>query len=296
MIPDKLVLVMHALAIDFETANSSRSSPCAVGLAWIENGAIAASGYHLIRPKVPDFGFYETRIHGITAKDVQDSPEFPEVFAHIRPYLASHVLLCHGSAFDVSVLIATAKSYGLALEPFDVLCTLQLARRLWPGRGGHSLSHIAQYLDVSFQHHYAEDDALMSARIAVHAAQQFGARGIRDAAKRAGITISHRDPGSEPDERDRRTNARRDVGLTDLICFEVSGRSGTPYQVTSSFRNGALDVRCSCIAGRNRKLCHHLRELMDGCVDTLTSRNEEQVGEFARRCRDAGGLDALFTR
>ncbi len=30
---------MRAIAIDFETANEQRTSPCAIGLAWIETGS-----------------------------------------------------------------------------------------------------------------------------------------------------------------------------------------------------------------------------------------------------------------
>lgn len=57
---------MRYLAIDFETANASRSSICAFGYALFENGKLVAQGADLCRP-VPDY--YDprnVRIHGIT--------------------------------------------------------------------------------------------------------------------------------------------------------------------------------------------------------------------------------------
>ena len=32
---------MKVIALDFETANEQRSSPCSIGLAWIEDGQVA---------------------------------------------------------------------------------------------------------------------------------------------------------------------------------------------------------------------------------------------------------------
>jgi len=32
---------MKVVAIDFETANEQRASPCSIGLAWIEDGDVA---------------------------------------------------------------------------------------------------------------------------------------------------------------------------------------------------------------------------------------------------------------
>lgn len=175
---------MRAIAIDFETANPARASACAVGLAVIEDGVVVETAYHLIRPKPLTFGYFETRVHGITAEDVAGAPEFPGVFAAIRPYLGSHLLMAHNQAFDVSVLKASAEFYGLDLPAFDVLCTLELSRAVWRDRRGHKLSDVAGYLGLEFRHHHAEDDALMAARIGLHAAGLTGVAGMRAAAKR----------------------------------------------------------------------------------------------------------------
>jgi DNA polymerase III epsilon subunit-like protein len=43
------------VAIDFETANESRDSACAVGIAVIDNGRVASSFQRLIRPPTDFF-------------------------------------------------------------------------------------------------------------------------------------------------------------------------------------------------------------------------------------------------
>ena len=53
------------LAIDFETANASRSSACSIGYALIENGEIIKNEEVLINPE-EYFDPFNISIHGIT--------------------------------------------------------------------------------------------------------------------------------------------------------------------------------------------------------------------------------------
>lgn len=46
---------MEFTAIDFETANSSRASACAIGIVVVRNLEVVEEYYHLIRP--PGFVF-----------------------------------------------------------------------------------------------------------------------------------------------------------------------------------------------------------------------------------------------
>src|SRR5690242_15251651 len=59
-------------AIDFETANSSSASACAVGLARVRDGRVVATAGWLIQPPPGHDRFFElnTRIHGIRQEDV----------------------------------------------------------------------------------------------------------------------------------------------------------------------------------------------------------------------------------
>ncbi len=61
---------MKVAAIDFETANYDRTSPCAVGLVAVENSKIVDRIYKLISP--PTRFFYFTYLHGISREDAAD--------------------------------------------------------------------------------------------------------------------------------------------------------------------------------------------------------------------------------
>lgn len=64
------------VALDFETADYQPDSACAVGLAKVRGGEVVDTLYSLIRP--PRRRILFTWVHGITWKDVQDSPTFLE--------------------------------------------------------------------------------------------------------------------------------------------------------------------------------------------------------------------------
>jgi DNA polymerase-3 subunit epsilon len=59
-------------AIDFETANHSPDSACAVGLVVVTGDRIVHREHHLIRP--PDRAFVFTWLHGLAWDDVRGAP------------------------------------------------------------------------------------------------------------------------------------------------------------------------------------------------------------------------------
>ena len=65
---------MNFVAIDFETANYSPDSACAIGLVKVVGGEIVDKAVHLIRPPTREFVF--TYIHGLKWKDVARSDDF----------------------------------------------------------------------------------------------------------------------------------------------------------------------------------------------------------------------------
>ena len=63
-------------AIDFETANSYRGSPCSVGLVKVRDGQIADESGTLIRPPAgfDHFDRFNTSVHNITTEIITDAP------------------------------------------------------------------------------------------------------------------------------------------------------------------------------------------------------------------------------
>jgi DNA polymerase III subunit epsilon len=71
---------MDFAAIDFETANEKRNSPCAIGLVVAEDGVITKKISRLVKPPTDYFNPFNVSIHGITFEDVKDEPEFKDIF------------------------------------------------------------------------------------------------------------------------------------------------------------------------------------------------------------------------
>ena len=160
------------LALDFETANRSANSACAVGLVRVENNQIVRQDHLLIRP--PQRWFEFTAIHNICWEDVADQPDFGELWATFDPHLQDiDFIAAHNAAFDRRVLYACCETYCINKPSPAFLCTVQLARRVWqiyPTK----LPNVCAELAIQLDHHQALSDASACAQI-VMAAHQAGA-------------------------------------------------------------------------------------------------------------------------
>ena len=108
---------------------------------------------------------------------MRDQPEFPAIAPEIFARLATvDIVVAHNASFDVRKLRATAKHFGLQCPPFDCLCTLALARRVWPKPllANHDLATVSAHIGHQFQHHHALADAEAAGRILLAAMKKKG--------------------------------------------------------------------------------------------------------------------------
>jgi len=178
---------MEFVAFDFETANETRRSACAVGVAWVEDGRVARSRSFLIRPPELRFAPINISIHGIKPADVASEPEFPDRWPALRKALAGKTVLAHNAAFDFSVLRALLDHYGLEYPELQYLCTWKMAKAAWPELGNHRLDTVASALDIRFSHHQAESDAIACAEIGLRIQRATGRTKIDEAAEAVGV-------------------------------------------------------------------------------------------------------------
>jgi DNA polymerase-3 subunit epsilon len=169
---------MKTIALDFETANPRPGNACQLGLAWIEGGRVTRVEERMIRPR--DMWFTFSWIHGIRPEHVRDAPEFPAVLAEFRDELHGALVLAHNAGFDAGVMRACARAYGLKAPRMKLLCTLEVARQVWPHLKSKALNNLAQYLGIRFEHHNAAEDARACAEIAIAAAQEVKALEVVD--------------------------------------------------------------------------------------------------------------------
>lgn len=124
---------INFLAIDFETATSSRTSVCEVGICVVRNGEVAETRSWLVRPEDNRYHYRNIQIHGIRPEDTEDAPDFRQVWEEIeRTYLDEfNMLVAHNVLFDRSCLQHTAALYRLHLPPLEWKCSLQTARKIY---------------------------------------------------------------------------------------------------------------------------------------------------------------------
>ncbi|MBI9012706.1 MAG: 3'-5' exoribonuclease [Clostridiales bacterium] len=159
---------MKYTVIDFETANSKRSSACALGIVVVENGRITEEMAYLIKPSDMYFEGMNIGIHGIYPEDVINEPTFDILYEQVfKKYLENQLVVAHNASFDMSVLRACLNEYDIPFPSLDYLCTVKIAQKLWPDLPKHSLDVVSGFLSFKFRHHDAFDDARACANIMI---------------------------------------------------------------------------------------------------------------------------------
>jgi len=182
---------MNVTSIDFETANRSRVSICAAGIAVFEDGTLTESRYWLVRPPKGKGWFlreFTENCHGLTRFDVQDAPEFPAIAPELLPLLTrADIVIAHNAQFDIGVLRATLNHFGLARPEFDYICTCRVARRIWPDLPSHRLDNLAAHIGHKFHHHHAQSDAEAAGQLLLAMMKQVSANTPSELLQKAGM-------------------------------------------------------------------------------------------------------------
>jgi DNA polymerase III subunit epsilon len=169
-------------AIDFETANGFRGSPCAVGLTKVRGGRIVEEASWLMRPPqdYDHFDYHNVRIHGIRAEDVAGKPRFGELFPEIGAFIGDDILAAHNAAFDLGVIRSGLEVSGLPGPAYDYVCTVMLSRRCY-SLVSNSLPFAAEEAGVPLvNHHDAAEDARACAGILIDIARRNQANSIAE--------------------------------------------------------------------------------------------------------------------
>jgi len=179
-------------AIDFETANSSNASACAVGLVRVRDGKIAAKTGWLIQPPPGHDAFFDLniRIHGIRPADVVEAKTWSDQLTDLAAFVGDDVLVAHNAGFDMAVLKRTSEATGDDCPAYRYACSLQVARRVYD-LASYRLPFVAAEAGFpDFPHHNATADALACAHVMIDAARRVGADDIDGLAELAGVRVS----------------------------------------------------------------------------------------------------------
>lgn len=167
-------------AIDFETANGSPASPCAVGLVRVRDGKITDTLAFLIQPPVPNDWFHSgnIKVHGIRPSDVDGAPTAQEAIRMMLAFIGVDTLIAHNASFDMGVLRATAAHIDQPLPQLHYACSLAISRKTY-NLESYRLNAVAYAVGhEEFDHHDALADSDACARIILHAADRHGAENL----------------------------------------------------------------------------------------------------------------------
>jgi DNA polymerase-3 subunit epsilon len=212
-------------AIDFETANGFRGSPCAVGLTKVRGGRVVEEASWLMRPPAnhDHFEYHNVRIHGIRSEDVAGLPRFGELFPEIGAFIGGDILAAHNAAFDLGVIRSGLEVSGLAGPAYEYVCTVMLSRRCY-SLVSNSLPFAAEEAGVPLvNHHDAGEDARACAGILIDIAARNNANSIAELYLSLGLALP-RQESFDP--------AYDDLSKPSLAALSgaAAGRSGAPVR------------------------------------------------------------------
>lgn len=139
---------MRFIIFDTETSGlGPKDGVCELAYCEIDRkGNVVEKGHSLIDPGVP-ISPSATGVHGIFDKDVTDSPtleEYMTVVHEIPPFFGDEVIfIAHNARFDWKFL----KDW---INSETQLCTLRLARKVWPESPDHKAQTLRVYLGLPF--------------------------------------------------------------------------------------------------------------------------------------------------
>lgn len=112
----------------------------------------------LVNPGVPIPPFIQS-LTGISDAMVADAPGFDHLASELASRLAGRLFVAHNARFDLGFLKNEFRRAGLPFNP-QVLCTVKLSRRLFPGERRHGLDALIQRFGLTMTaRHRALGDA-----------------------------------------------------------------------------------------------------------------------------------------
>jgi DNA polymerase III subunit epsilon len=153
--------------VDVETTGLSPrlNNIIEIGIVKISGLKITGRFSSLINPgrSIP---YFITTLTGISDDDVYNAPFFDDIAYDIKDFISGSVLIGHNLSFDYSFLRKEFSASGFDLNVKERICTMLLARRLFPQEKSKSLANVCRFLNVkNSKKHRAVGDAEATAHI-----------------------------------------------------------------------------------------------------------------------------------
>lgn len=174
------MLVSPLVVLDFETtglAPERGDRITEVGVVRIEDGRVVDRFQSLANcdVRVPR---HITAYTGISQQMVDEAPPVREVMQQLAAFIGETAVVSHNALFDQRFFVRECRMarLGIVIEPF--LCSMRLARRVYPQLRSHSLAELARALQLrsTGAAHRAAVDAELTAALMLRLGQDLAAR------------------------------------------------------------------------------------------------------------------------
>ena len=156
---------MYAI-VDIETTGGSARLEKITEIAiFLHDGdQITGEFSTLVNPE-RNIPYFITNLTGITNEMVEDAPRFYEVAKSIVELTEGRTFVAHNARFDYSFIREEFKSLGFNFRR-NILDTVSLSRKLFPGHRSYSLGNLCRDLNITINgRHRAAGDALATVRL-----------------------------------------------------------------------------------------------------------------------------------
>ena len=156
---------MYAI-IDIETTGgSSRIEKITEIAIYLHDGnKVTGEFVSLVNPE-RNIPYFITNLTGITNEMVEDAPRFYEIAKTIVELTEGRTFVAHNARFDYSFIREEFKSLGFNFKR-NILDTVALSRKLFPGHRSYSLGNICNDLNININgRHRAAGDALATVKL-----------------------------------------------------------------------------------------------------------------------------------
>lgn len=156
------------IVLDFETTGLSPQRgdrALEIGAVLIENNRIIDRFQSLMNPGIPVSPFIQG-LTGISNAMVARAPGCAEVMAGFADFMGHYPLVAHNAPFDGRFLDAELARIN-RVRTNEIVCTLRVARRIYPHLSGHKLETLVRYKKLHTEgiFHRAAADAEMTCHL-----------------------------------------------------------------------------------------------------------------------------------
>ena len=172
-----------------------------IAAVLVKGGEIAERFHTHVKPKAPIPGEI-TSLTGISNEMVQDSPAIEEILPSFLRFCGERPLCAHNADFDVAFVRAACERMGIE-KSFCSIDTVEICRALLPELKRHRLNLVAEHFGFTFEHHRADADTDVLAKIFFRLCDMLSDRGIKRVEEINDVIAAIREEGGGKQRRER---------------------------------------------------------------------------------------------